>query len=325
MLAALAALIAGCWRNEGASTAPQGESVTVAMPLALHSALVLLAVEKRYFAEQGLNVSVNAMASGAAAIDALERRQADFALSSETTFVLAALDKKNVRLLATLYRSRANTSMIARKDSGIVRPPDLAGRRIGVIANTSADYFVDLYLELQGIESGAITRVALDADQAGRALLEGDVDAVALFHPYSSRLIVRLGEQAVVLNEPEAYKMQFNLVARPDFTDARPETARRFILALQNALTFLRENAEAARRLTIDATKEDPVAFAKVWQVSDFSLELNQSLFSLLEDEARWALARRAAAPVAPPNFLEFIDVRPLRSAVPGAVSMLLP
>jgi NitT/TauT family transport system substrate-binding protein len=215
--------------------------------------------------------------------------------------------------------------MIARKDSGIVRPPDLGGRRIGVIANTSADYFVDLYLELQGIESGAITRVALDADQAGRALLEGNVDAVALFHPYSSRLIVRLGEQAVVFSEPEAYKMQFNLVARPDLAASRPEAARKFILALEQALTFLHENAEAARRLTLGATKEDPVAFAKVWQVSDFRLELNQSLFSVLEDEARWALARQAATPAAAPNFLEFIDVRPLRSAVPGAVSMLLP
>jgi ABC-type nitrate/sulfonate/bicarbonate transport system substrate-binding protein len=94
MLAAVAALIAGCWRNEGASTGPKVESVTVALPPVLHSALVLLAVEKRYFAEQGLNVTILPIASGAAAIDALERGQADFALNSETDEARWALARR---------------------------------------------------------------------------------------------------------------------------------------------------------------------------------------------------------------------------------------
>lgn len=325
LAAAMLAAVAGCWRNEAPSTTAKGESVTVALPLVLHSALVLIAVEKRYFDEQGLNVVLKPMASGAAAIEALDRRQADFALNSETAFVLAALDRKNVRLLATLYRSRANMSMVARKASGIARPRDLAGKRIGVTANTGADYFADLYLGLQGIDASQITRVSLKPDQAERAVFDGDVDAAAMFHPFSSRLIARLGEQAVVFNEPAAYQMQFNLVARPEFVAARPEAARRFVLALQKALTFMHDDPEAARRLTLEATKEDPLLFAKVWQVSDFMLELNQSLLSVLDDEVRWALARREKAPATAPNVLEFLDARPLQGAVPGAVSILLP
>jgi NitT/TauT family transport system substrate-binding protein len=323
MLATAGALLAGCSREADGPQPAKGESVTIAMPLVLHSALVLLAVEKRCFAEQGLNVVVKPMASGAGAIEALARGQADLALNSETAFVLAALDKKNVRLLATLYRSRANMSIVARKASGIARPRDLAGKRLGVIANTGADYFADLYLGLQDIEPGEVTRVALKVGEAEQALLEGNVDAVALFHPHNSRLVARLGGEAVVFSEPAVYQMQFNLVARREFADSRPDAARRFLLALQAALTFMRENPEAARLLTIEATKEDAATFGKVWQVSDFMLGLNQDLLSVLEDEARWAMARKPAA--AAPSFLEFIDARPLQSAVPDAVSILLP
>jgi NitT/TauT family transport system substrate-binding protein len=160
-------------------------------------------------------------------------------------------------------------------------------------------------------------------DQAERALLDGEVDAAALFHPHNSRLIARLGGEAVVLSEPAVYQMQFNLVARRELTASRPDAVGRFLLALHDALTFLREDPEAARLLTLKATGEDPAAFGKVWQVSDFMLALNQSLLSVLEDEARWAMARKPGAPA--PSFLEFIDARPLQSAVPHAVSILLP
>lgn len=325
MFAAFATLLAGCSREAAQPLAPNTESVTVALPLVLHSALVLIAVEKRYFAEQGLNVILKPMASGAAAIEALAQGQADVALNSETAFVLAALAKKNVRLFATLYRSGANTSIVARRDRGITLPRDLAGKRLGFVANTGADFFADLYLQMQGINSSQVNRVALAVGKAESALLNGEVDAVALFHPYSSRLIAKLGSEAVVFTDPAVYQMQFNLVAPREFADSRPEVARRFVLALDRALSFMRNNPEDAGRLTIEAAKEDPALFGKIWKVSDFMLELNQSLLSVLEDEARWALAKAGTAPATPPNFLELIDPRPLARVRPHAVSILLP
>jgi NitT/TauT family transport system substrate-binding protein len=325
MLAAVAALIAGCWRNDGPSTAPKAESVTVAMPSGLRGALVLLAGEKRYFADQGLEVTLKQVATGAAAIDAVHGGQADLALSAETPFVLAVLDRKNVRVLARVYRSRTFVSMIARRDRGIARARDLAGKRIGIVSGGFADYFAELYLELQGIEPGQFTRVSLAEDKVEGALISGDVDAVATWHPYSTQLIARLGPQAIVFNDPAIYQIRFDLVARPDFAGSRPEVARRFFLALESALDFLRDNPKQAERLIVDATKEDAELSAAIWRAYDYTLTLDESLLSGLEDEARWALAKRATAMDTLPNFLGFIDARPLQSVQPDAVSILLP
>lgn len=325
MLAAVAALIVGCWRNGGPSGAPKVDSVTVALPLGMRGGLVLLAGEKGYFAEQGLDVTLKPMDTGAAAIDAVHRGQADLALSTETPFVFAALEKENVRLLARVYRSRTFVSLIARRDRGIGRARDLAGKRIGIVSGGFSDYFSDLYLELQGIEPGQFTRVSLAEDQVESALISGDVDAVATWHPYSTRLIARLGPQAIVFNDPAIYQMRFDLVARPDFAGSRPEVARRFFVALRSALDFLRENPEEARRLIVNATKEDPELSSTIWRVNDYTLTLDESLLSGLEDEARWALAKNPAAQATLPNFLDFIDARPLQSVQQDAVSILLP
>jgi ABC-type nitrate/sulfonate/bicarbonate transport system substrate-binding protein len=72
--------------------------------------------------------------------------------------------------------------------------------------------------------------------------------------------------------------MQFNLIARAELAALQPQTMRRFVAALDHSLRFLREKPEEARRLTLQATKEDPASFSKVWRPSDFTLALNQSL-----------------------------------------------
>jgi len=323
MLAVIATLLAGCGR--GPATAREAEPVTIALQSGPRGGLVLLAGEKRYFAQQGLEVKFKPMASGTAAIDAVHSGEADLALSTETPFVFAVLNKKNVRLLARVYRSRSFVSIVARRDRGIERGSDLAGKRIGFVSDRSADFFFELYLELQGIKPGQFTRVSLAEDQVENALIGGEVDAVAAWHPYTTRLMARLGPQAIAFNDPPIYQMHFDLIARPEFAGSRPEAARKFVMALQTALDFLRDHPEEAQRLIVQASKEDPQLVASIFRVNDYSLTLDESLLAGLEDHARWALAKKITAETRLPNFLDFIDARPLKSAQPEAVSILLP
>ena len=54
-------------------------------------------------------------------------------------------------------------------------------------------------------------------------------------------------------------------------------------------------------------------------------LVLDQGLLNSLEDEARWALAKKDAPQAAQPDMLGFIEAGPLKSVRPDAVTMLLP
>jgi NitT/TauT family transport system substrate-binding protein len=325
MLVVVVAFIAGCSRSGESPVLPKSEPVTVAMPLGLSGTLVILAREKRYFAEHGLDVTFKFTATSTDSLETVDRGEADIGMSSDTPFVFAVFDKKNVRLFGRVFRSRAFVSIVARKDRGIARPADLAGKRIGLVPGTAADYFSDLYLGFQGIKPSQFTRVALAVDQVESALQKGDVDAVAAWHPHNSRLIARLGPQVFEFSDPAVYQMRFDLVARPEFAGSRPEVAQKFLAALQDAQTFVRDNPEEAKRLMLNVTKEDPEILGRVWEECDYMVTLDQSLIGALEEQARWALGRRATARATVPNFLEFIDARPLKSVRPDAVSILLP
>jgi NitT/TauT family transport system substrate-binding protein len=239
--------------------------------------------------------------------------------------VFAVLNNKNVRLLARTYRSRSFVSIVARRDRGIERASDLAGKRIGFVSDRSADFFAESYLEFQGVAPGQITRVTLTENQVENALAGGEVDAVTAWHPYSTRLLARLGQKAIAFNDPAIFQMRFDLIGRPDFAGSRPQVARRFFAALQTALDFLREHPEEAKRLIVQAGKEDAELSASIWRAQDYTLTLDESLLGGLEDYARWALAKKGAAEAKLPNFLDFIDPRPLRSVQADAVSILLP
>jgi ABC-type nitrate/sulfonate/bicarbonate transport system substrate-binding protein len=324
-LAAVAALVAGCSPGAERPRDAKAESITVVSASGLIRGLIIMASEKGLFAAQGLDVTVKSSTAGSTTLDAVARGEADVGLSASVPFVMAILDNQDLRLLARVFRSRTYVSIVARKDRGIEHAADLAGKSIGLVPGATPDYFTDLYLGVQGIGPGKYTRVALAVDQLESALLNGDVDAVAAQHPYNSRLIAKLGPQAVEFSDPALYQLRIDLVARPGFAKLRPDTARRFMLALKNALLYLSNYPDEAKHIVLDATKGDPAVEGRIWEESDFSLTLDQSLLSGLEDEAHWALAKRGATQEKLPNFLDYIDAWPLQSVQPGAVTILLP
>ena len=56
---------------------------------------------------------------------------------------------------------------------------------------------------------------------------------------------------------------------------------------------------------------------------SRYKLELTQSLFLRLEDEARWVIDAKLTRHETVPNFLSFIDTAPLKAVRPDSVTII--
>ncbi len=313
------------WTWVGGMLLPGGVGaapLTLAVADVPHAAPVLVAEAAGFFAAEGLALRLVHCANGRLCLDQLLSGQAQLATTADLPIAVAAFRDKDFQIAATLANSRSDTALVLRRDLGLRSPADLKGRRVGVIKGTGAQYFADSLLLFHGLRPSDVTWVPLDPAQPETPLLRGDVDAAALYEPWTGRALQALGPAGQRMASPLHYSLSFNLVSLPAERGVSDVALRQILAALARALRWMHEDPAAARA---SLERQPRIAHAaQGWDHFDYRLQLTQSLVTTLEDQARWAqregLAARSAAL---PDFLERVRAEPLRRLDPRAVRLL--
>src|SRR6266545_7874588 len=139
ILAVLASVLSGCGKARNSSSRPEMSTVTVGTLPIVDSASLHIALRKGYFAEEGLDVQVKTLPSGAAAVPGLAGNELQFAFGNYVSFFTAqASGTLDVKLVADAYQAKPGIFMImVRSNSPISRPLDLAGKKIAVNSRNS--------------------------------------------------------------------------------------------------------------------------------------------------------------------------------------------
>ena len=124
------------------------ETINLAISPIPHSALIFIAQEKGYFAEQGLNVEMIKFSSGKMALDALLGDGVDFATTADFPLTLAGLSDQEVGIIATIGYGD-DIKVIARKDAGISEIKDLEGKKIATLKGGGGDFLCKSCLKLK--------------------------------------------------------------------------------------------------------------------------------------------------------------------------------
>jgi NitT/TauT family transport system substrate-binding protein len=311
---------AGCAEKPPALTL---EAVSINVPTLPRNSLLLVAQAKGYFREEGLEVTVLQHQFGKLALDALLDGKGDLAACAETPVVFAELQGRPLSVIASIGTSTKNSAVVARRDAGISRPRDLAGKRVGVSNGTSGAFFLDTFLLRHAVDRQQVILVDLRPDEMAEALAGGRVDAVATWNPTALELGLRFGAKVQSFYEEDLYSETSMLVTRRGFATQRPEAARRVLRGLLKAEAFFRSRPEEARRVVATTLTVAPELLEPMLRQFEFRVRLDQSLLVLMEEEARWALRAGLVAGRNPPNFLETISADPLTAVKPEAVGYL--
>lgn len=281
------------------------------------------------FAAEGVNAAVTYSGSGRENLRALRARETDFALMALTPLAIDLVVDADPRgmddpvILASVVHSTRLNQVVALGDGGPRHPSDLAGRRIGLMRGTNAEFVWSLFATYHDLDPRGIEIVDRPIERLPGALEDGRIDAAVLWEPWTSRLSARIGDRLTKYSGSNIYSAKWVLVTRRDVAHEQPDLARRVLLAYKAGIDVIRRDPDAALAAYLADADLASRNFRETRNAILYGLNLDWSVLASLQQQYEWALqADYGGDQGGTRDVLARIDARPLRAIVPSAIGI---
>ena len=224
---------------------------------------IMLAVDKGYFKEVGIDVEVKSVPSSADRVRAVTAGSVAFSnLGRIAVISEMANDNKSFYFFANVDDSPGNEGCWARP--GFASFKDLKGRKVA--ANTSAQITMNGLLENEGMAEKDVQFVNLPGGEMAGAIARGDVDAACVWEPLFTnvRNAAPGGKLLGTDMDTPNYK-KFGTMASPDImiisrklVDEQPAVAGKLVSAIFKGVKYTNENPEDTAKVVAHYFRKDP-------------------------------------------------------------------
>lgn len=294
--------------------------ITIAVTKQPVFSLFYIAQSEGYFRDENVDVGIKSFDLGRDALDDMVSGGSDITLADDAAFVKHALAGADVKALASLYRTSANTEILAKRGR-VKSPQDLAGAAIALFPGTDQEFYLKDFLKGEGVSAEGIRKTDYDLADFESVALRNDVDAVVVWEPYGAKLLRKYPRVFTAMHSDLFVQNAF-LVARGDVLSRNPEAVRRFMAALLKAQDFVASHPEQAIAAVAQNYPEFEVGdVAQSWAGMAPALELGNQGLQSLSNEAQ-DLDPQAVSGSAF-DFQKYVDSSFLREFSPESVTLL--
>jgi NitT/TauT family transport system substrate-binding protein len=278
--AAISVLAAGCAAGSGSaalssSVRPEEPDVTVAALPAADLAGLYVAQDYGFFAQQGLHVTIEKIASSAAIITDQQKGEVDITAGSYVAYIAAQAAGARFRILAEASALRPDTRvLVIPADSPIKTLSDLVGSKIGLNGtNSIGTLLISALLAEHGIPPGKVTFVT---DPEGfpampAELQDGAWSAAFLAEPYATVAGEDYGERELAdLDQGATLNFPIDgFMATQAWAEKYPKTAAAFVRAIEEGQA-LADSDRAAVEKAMAESDSLPRRVTAVMALPDF-------------------------------------------------------
>lgn len=242
------------------------DPITIAVEPLIGSAAVYLGAQEGFFAEQGIDLTINSLPPNSkTVVELVAAGNADFGLSDTLTLLVEHSSGTPIKILSGAYSSTGDpnsdfAALVVKQDSPITTMTDIQGKLVSTAAPRSLDEtVVQGMISDDGGNPAGVHFVKTPPSAAIGALERGEVDVAFLVEPYLS-WAVEAGHR--VLSYPYVEYVNYLNVAAfftsSETAESDPELTKRFASAVKKSLTFAQNNPQAARDIfaTYTTTEE---------------------------------------------------------------------
>jgi len=313
------------YRNPAKKFTGPMEKITVGVEKSLLPALVWIAEDNGYFTENGVEVTIEEFDSGRAAFTSMLNPPAgggglDMVTVAQTPVMFNSFDRSDFAIVSAIVSSYNEITVLARRDRGITKAGDLRGKKVGMTKGSSGQYFLDLFLSNNNLQLSEVEKVDLPTSQLVSNLTTGSVDAISTWNPHLYNAQKVLGDKSIIFPTRKILRVDFYFVPNKNFLQNHSETITRFLQALTQAETFIKEDKDEAVSIVSKRLGLDSAFVVSVWDDYQFGLFLDQTIIQTLENEAAWAIQNKLTGKTEVPDYHAFISVDALTKVAPEKV-----
>ncbi len=224
----------------GATQAEGPVPITVTMTSWIGYGLFHLAVEKGFFDDHGVDVTITVNEDESTNPAALESNDLQGDLTTVDTNVRTIAAGVDIVQVLVVDDSNGADGIVATGDIQSVQ--DLAGKDVGVKVGATSYVFLLSVLKDAGMTVDDIHVVDMNPGEAGTAFVAGQIDAAVTWEPFLSGATKREGGHVLISSADAPGLIVDSLAIRRDWVEAHPDAVVNLIKGYYDAYDYWRSN-----------------------------------------------------------------------------------
>jgi NitT/TauT family transport system substrate-binding protein len=317
-------LVFGAWYLQSGNDNGAGNaaSIVIGTPPVESSALVYIADDQGFFHENGLNVTVKNYTTALAAVADMENGSADISISSEYPIVTEGFENDHITVIGTIDKYQSQY-LVGRKDRGIQNVSDLKGKKIGVHMDGISQFYLGRFLTLHGLSLQDVTLVDVPPSKYADAIANGSIDAVQVRQIDVGQVEMRLADNYVTWPAQSDQPTYMVMACQDSWAAGHPGQAALLLKSLAQAEEYNIDHPSEAKAIVQKRLNLSDTYISTVWAEHQFSLTLDQSLITAMEDEGRWMINNNLTDEKTIPDYRDHVYLKAIDSVSPGSENVI--
>jgi NitT/TauT family transport system substrate-binding protein len=277
---------------------------------------IIVADDKGYFKEEGLEASVKLFTSGADLVTAAASGDVHFASTGDIPALNLKMNGIDIAVLSHVSEI-GGAQAILTSEEYIKDPQKLKGKKIGVTKGTVGEMLVNSYFKSIGINRGEFNVVQVTGADAITAFSRKDIEAFYTWEPFVIKAQEAAGAKVLVRarnvdgSNKRVVGIHAYLFGLKNVVTGKPEVTTAVLKAIEKATQFIGKNPDEAAKIVAGKMGQDDKTVKTIMSENIYGMKIDQQM----ADDMRGSInfLKEAGLAKKPTTPEEFIFDEPLK------------